>query len=229
MRNTFKKIFNKLLSSSLFTSESTVAVFFRKIVYLFLLNKVGKASVRHLHGFLWRCKFNISSSDNEINVHDHALLFNCKIEIRGEKNSLMIGKDCIFQSVSFCLRDTGSSISIGNRTQGRLDSFVAMEGKRVDVGEGSLFSYNVEIRNTDSHSILNEAGNRTNPAVDVFIGNHVWVAQDCLLLKGTYLAGNSIVGAKSLVNKRFEETGSLIAGTPAKILKSGFDWTEKRI
>ena len=197
-------------------------------MYILLLNRLGKASVKDIHGFLWRCNFSIRGKNNKIEIHNKTMLFKCRLEIRGSNNTLEIGKECIFGEVLWGLRDNGSVVKIGDRTQGLSDTFCAMEGRKVEVGEDTLFSYRVEVRNTDSHSIIDKSGKRTNSAEDVFIGNHVWIAQDSLILKGSYIPDNSIVGAKSLVNKKFTEEGSILVGTPAKALKSGYNWTKQR-
>lgn len=229
MRTIAKKLFYSTLSSPLFTSENTLVTLFRRILYLFLLNKLGKVSAKHLHGFLWRCNFSVRGNGNTIIVGNRTLLFRCKLEVKGNNTTLDIGDDCIFGEVTWGLRDDGSVIKIGDRTQGSSDSFCSMEGGVVEVGEDSLFSYNVEVRNTDSHSIIDQDGNRTNPAENVCIGKHVWIAQDSLILKGSHIPDNSIIGAKSLVNKKFSEDGCIIAGAPAKVLKSGYNWSKQRL
>lgn len=167
---------------------------------------------------------------NFICIEKGSLLFNCRTEIRGSSNTLHIGEKCGFGKVLFGLRDSHSLIQIGSRTEGGHDtSFVSMEGRKVEIGDDCLFSYRVEIRNTDSHSIISKEGKRTNPAEDIVIRKHVWIAQDCLILKGSIIPANSIIGAKSLVNKKFTEEGSIIAGSPAKLLKSGYNWTKERM
>ena len=44
-------------------------------------------------------------------------------------------------------------------------------------------------------------------------------------MKGAKIPNNCIVGANSLVNKEFFEENCLIAGTPAKIIKKGVNWS----
>lgn len=55
---------------------------------------------------------------------------------------------------------------------------------------------------------------------NVFIGSHCWIGLRCLILKGTKLADNTIVGANSLLNKDFYEPNSIIVGNPAHIVNS---------
>lgn len=230
MKSFLKDLFFRTISSSLFTNESGIYTFFRRIVYMLLLNRLGRISVKHIHGFLWKCSFDVRGGGNSVYIEKGSLLFNCQTEIRGTNNTLQIGEKCGFGKVLFGLRDNHSLIQIGARTEvGHDTAFIAMEGYKVEVGEDSLFSYRVEIRNTDSHSIINEEGTRTNNAKDVNIGRHVWVGQDSLILKGTVIPDNSIIGAKSIVNKKFVNEGSLIVGSPANVIRTHQNWNKERI
>lgn len=56
---------------------------------------------------------------------------------------------------------------------------------------------------------------------DVFVGDNVYIAWRCVLLPGTHVAGDAVVGAKALVRGSFER-GVLIAGSPAKILRQPY-------
>ena len=46
----------------------------------------------------------------------------------------------------------------------------------------------------------------------------------CTILKGVNLPNGTIVGTCSLVNKKFEKENTLIAGTPARIIKENVAW-----
>ena len=49
-----------------------------------------------------------------------------------------------------------------------------------------------------------------------------------LKLKGTYLAKGTIVGAGSLVSGRHDTPDTVIAGNPARMLRSNVAWTMAR-
>ncbi|MBR4891899.1 MAG: hypothetical protein IKZ34_01820 [Alphaproteobacteria bacterium] len=44
------------------------------------------------------------------------------------------------------------------------------------------------------------------------------------ILKGTKIPDNCIVGARSLVNKKFDEPNVILVGIPAVIKKRGIQW-----
>lgn len=46
------------------------------------------------------------------------------------------------------------------------------------------------------------------------------------ILKGASINDNSIIGFKSLVTKKYTEKNVIIAGSPAKIIKTNINWEE---
>lgn len=52
----------------------------------------------------------------------------------------------------------------------------------------------------------------------IIIGKNVWLGQDVTVLKGSIIGDGCVVGAKSLVNKKFDEE-LIIVGNPAKVVK----------
>lgn len=97
-------------------------------------------------------------------------------------------------------------------------------GANIEVGELCMFSYGITLRNHDSHRILNpETKHVLNPAKDIVLGKHVWVAQNATILKGCHISDNSVIGFGSIVTKSCNP-GSIMVGTPAKVIKEGITW-----
>lgn len=102
---------------------------------------------------------------------------------------------------------------------------LAHGGGDVSIGDGCLFSWNIEIRTGDWHAIFDRNTKEVvNHNKSVVIGNHVWIGSDVKILKGVHLANNTIVGTGSIVTKSFEEECTAIAGNPAKIIKRNINW-----
>lgn len=99
----------------------------------------------------------------------------------------------------------------------------ACEGTTITIGDYCLFSNNIEIHTTDYHKILkgNEQANRPS---NISIGNHCWIGLRCIILKGSVIPDNSVIGCCSLVNKKFTENNSMIAGVPAKVISHDISW-----
>lgn len=50
-----------------------------------------------------------------------------------------------------------------------------------------------------------------------------------MILKGTHIATGCIIGANSVVTKRFDTTYTMIAGNPAKSIKNiDYDWKREK-
>lgn len=131
------------------------------------------------------------------------------IWVDGEGNSLSIGRDCSIESANIALTENKSKISIGNNC---------------------LFSYGIDIRNGDSHSIIDlKTGQRINPVQDILIGNKVWIGARVTVLKGTQIQDNSVVALGAIVTKKFSQGNVVLGGVPAKILRQGVDWTTERL
>lgn len=105
-----------------------------------------------------------------------------------------------------------------------------VEGTKLSIGNDCLFSSNINITTTDSHTITdNSTGKRINPSRNVSIGNHVWVGRGVGIGKGVVIADNNVIGAASYVAKSNLETNTILAGVPARIIKSNINWNAQRI
>jgi len=68
-----------------------------------------------------------------------------------------------------------------------------------------------------THSIDLEAGRQSSEPID--IGEYCFVGTDSVILGGSVLPHHSVLGAKSLLNKKWEAPFHLYAGIPAEPLK----------
>jgi acetyltransferase-like isoleucine patch superfamily enzyme len=85
----------------------------------------------------------------------------------------------------------------------------------VSIGDFSTFAgFRSQIL---THSIDIEACCQTSAPVS--IGRYCFVGTDCVVLGGSLLPDNSVLGAKSLLNKRYHEEYWLYAGVPARPVK----------
>lgn len=91
-------------------------------------------------------------------------------------------------------------------------------------GDDVLVGWGCTFIDGDGHSILDENGLKTNHTKQITIGNHVWVAAESNIFKGTYISNNSVVSYGSMVSKQFNEENILIGGFPAKVLKTNINW-----
>ena len=92
-----------------------------------------------------------------------------------------------------------------------------------------MFSYDVEIRNTDSHKIYDKNTNkRINEGNSISIGNHVWLGMRAIILKGVNIEDNSIVAGGSIVTKDVK-ANTIVSGAPAKQIRENIYWTREEV
>lgn len=77
---------------------------------------------------------------------------------------------------------------------------------------------------TDSHTILDMQKNKINENKEIIIGDHVWIGCRSIILKGTKIPDNSIIGAGSLVTKELQNENTIFTGNPIKAIKSDISW-----
>ena len=61
----------------------------------------------------------------------------------------------------------------------------------------------------------------------IIIGNNCWIGASVIILPGVKLGNHVVVGAGSVVTKSFLDTNILVAGNPAKKIKSLGDYLAK--
>ena len=182
--------------------------------------------------------------DNQIIKKGEFKFLNSKIIFRGKGGVLEIGNNV---NLSDCIIDigNGAKVNIGDESQFRGEILVGVKssvciGKKVTVtnnlhmkigevrniaiGDDCIIGSNVKMRTTDGHPIYDiRTKERLNKSASIRIGRHVWIADDCLILKGADIGNGSIVASRSILTRAYEKN-SLIDGSPAKIIKLGVTW-----
>lgn len=99
---------------------------------------------------------------------------------------------------------------------------------KIKIGNDNMFSYDIEFRTGDGHTVYDINTNKVlNSSDNIIIGDHVWLGRGATILKGTHIPSNCVVGANFVVNKKFEKENCIIAGVPAKIIKENINWDRR--
>ena len=182
-----------------------------------------------IFGKLRKNKIKISGNNNTIYIGKNSLLRDCNIFIKGNNNILYIGDDCVVNKTSIILDNEGAEIRIGNQTSIAKAQIVSLEPYKIEIGDDCMLSYDIEIRNNDSHKIYDKNTNqRINEGNSVNIGNHVWLGMRVIILKGVTIEDNSIVAGGSIVTKDVK-SNTIVSGSPAKQIKENRDWTREEV
>jgi acetyltransferase-like isoleucine patch superfamily enzyme len=93
--------------------------------------------------------------------------------------------------------------------------------ERIEIGDDVAIADNVTIRDSDNHTVTSN----TNYAMTkpVYIGNHVWIGMNAMILKGVTIGDGAIIAAGSVVT-RDVPSKCLAAGVPAKVIKENVAW-----
>jgi acetyltransferase-like isoleucine patch superfamily enzyme len=114
----------------------------------------------------------------------------------------------------------GGIISIGNGTGISGTTIYSM--KKIEIGNNCLIGANCKIIDNDFHPlniyerIAFKSENIHKKAIK--IGNNCFIGMNSIILKGTEIGDNSIIGAGSVVSGKFPDN-VVVAGNPAKIIK----------
>jgi acetyltransferase-like isoleucine patch superfamily enzyme len=93
--------------------------------------------------------------------------------------------------------------------------------KLIKIGKGTVIGCEVEILDSDFHHIQEDSEN-TKP---VIIGSNVWVGDRAIILKGVIIGSGSVIACGAVVTKNVPEN-TLVAGIPAKVIKSEVHWRD---
>ena len=93
-------------------------------------------------------------------------------------------------------------------------------GDRIEIGEGCFIGRDVIIRSYDAHQIRKEGYQVVAP---IIIGNHVWIGQRAMILKGVTIGDGAVIAAGAVVTKDVP-AHTIVAGVPAKVVEENVEW-----
>jgi acetyltransferase-like isoleucine patch superfamily enzyme len=82
---------------------------------------------------------------------------------------------------------------------------------------------------SDGHVISDKAtGKIVNKFKEpVIIGLHSWIGWGTTIMKNAFIAPNTIVAAKAVVAGKFNKEFTVLAGNPARIVKTNIVWDRR--
>lgn len=97
--------------------------------------------------------------------------------------------------------------------------------KRITIGDNTIIGANCKIIDSDFHPLnagengrLSNCSSKMIRKEEVLIGKNCFIGTNAIILKGTQLGNNVVVGAGSVVSGKFPDN-VIIAGNPAKIIR----------
>ncbi|CAM3661390.1 sugar O-acetyltransferase [Aeromicrobium ponti] len=158
------------------------------------------------------------------NIRAHKLVheFNhCPIEDSAKKKEIineLFGSAGLNPSIEHNFHcDLGYNIHVGDHFYAGYNCTI-LDMTEVRIGNNCMIGPNVGLY-TAGHSIEPKGRNKSGYAVPIIIGDDVWIGGSSVILPGITIGDNSIVAAGSVVTKDVP-ANTIVAGNPAKILKS---------
>lgn len=165
----------------------------------------------------------ISGERNTLRVGRNVVL-NATIWLEGTGTVVEIGDDCVIEGMIRVVRGEGGLIRIGAGTTFNAVGLSMHEAGEITIGKDCLFSTDIHMDVSDMHPIYDGATRqRINPAKSVTIGDHVWIGQRVLFLKGAKVGSGTMIGASSMVVGEIPQNVIAI-GSPAKVVRENIIW-----
>ena len=168
-----------------------------------------------LHDLLVQCSHEAMRVTSELNASYHSAE-----EIR-ELMSRLTGKriDPSFTLFPPFYSDFGKNITIGKNVFINASCCFQDQGG-ISLGDGALIGHRVVLA-TINHGLLPDERQHNNPA-PIVIGKNVWIGSGSIVLPGVTIGDNAVVAAGSVVTSHVEP-GTVVAGVPARYIKTVFD------
>lgn len=163
-------------------------------------------------------------SQNRLEIYEPCRFKNVCLII-GNASRVIFKQNTISSLETFIDNQSDLQIQEGTSINGAVIRMAEGHGNFLSIGKDCLLSDEILFRPSDGHVILDKTtGKLLNKPQGITIGDHVWIGQRAVFLKGASVADNSIVGASSVVTKRFDEKNIIIAGNPAKKIRENIEW-----
>jgi len=149
-------------------------------------------------------------------IHSKMLIFGfgdvSVVDSKGVLNiegDLVLSGDAHFGNGSKLDIRKGATLLIGKNMQNTAGLEIIC-AEKITIGDNFLSSWNTCLMDTDFHPYSSRG--EQEPIV---VGDNVWMGMKSTILKGSHIPDNCVIGACSLVNKKFNKESSLIVGVPA--------------
>lgn len=177
----------------------------------------------------------VMGKNNTLELGSNACLRKVALKIKGSNNRIVIGANTMIgENSKIILMGNNLELIIGEWcTLNHDDELLVQEdNSKIHIGSYCMFSHHINIRTSDAHPIYDiETNERTNPARNVFIGNHVWIGANVIVQKGSIIGNDCVVATYSVVNHKINpasndelQHNTIYAGIPAKAVRRDIYW-----
>lgn len=132
-------------------------------------------------------------------------------KIQVGKNLSIVGHPWAVQITS----TEGANLIIGHHVYINAGVGIAAN-KEIVIGDNVKIGPRTSIFDSNYHRM--DSSDKGELSKKIAIGNNVWIGADCTILPGVTIGDNSVIAAKSTVNKDVP-SNVLVGGSPAKVIR----------
>lgn len=139
-----------------------------------------------------------------------------KIEFRKNGKIIFDGNASIAKGSSWLAE--GATIRVGDNFHGNANlKIICRNG--IKIGNNVLISWNCSIMDSDGHNIVDNQGSVLNVPKMIIIEDKVWIGAEVMILKGTIIPEQTVIGARSLVTKKLIQSNCVYAMRNGELAK----------
>lgn len=194
-----------------------------------LYRRVKHPRSAHLHVYNWS-KINIADTASIV-LPEHGYLdvntVNLKRDVvkpctlwLGENAQLISKGFTMYEGAAICVLN-GAKLTLGRNTY--MNGSIIQSANSITIGDDCAIGNNILIQDTDFHVVLDERGKEKPICKPIVIGNHVWVCDKAIILKGVTIGDGAIIAAGAVVTKDVP-AHCVVAGNPAKVVRENVIW-----
>ena len=171
-------------------------------------------------------KYFQGATDNLVSIA-HVEIPRLVVDIRGDGNTIVVGESRKFQGRIGIVGDRNIFFFGRDATCNRGNFVITGSDLAIVFGDDCMLSFDISVRAGDSHGVFDVATlSALSEPADILVEPHVWLGEGATVLKGSHIGAGSIVGASAVVNAAHPAM-SVLAGTPARVIRSGVSWTRQ--
>ena len=150
---------------------------------------------------------------------------NFNLMLWGEGNFLYMSEKSTLPSSNIAIGSGCVIIGPNVRSAGQTNINVRNFGS-VILEEDILLSNNCKLMTDDCHAIIStESGHRINPYGGcILIREHVWIGVQATVMGNSIVCEHNVIGERAFVRNINSSKNSILAGVPAKTIKTGVTW-----
>lgn len=133
-------------------------------------------------------------------------------------NLIINGKASFGGGSKICTSNKNAVLTLGKNFNCTGNCHIVCK-KAIIIQDDVRISWDVEIINSDFHPIYDKDEKEINLDKEIIIGKNVWICSRSIILKGSNIPNNSIIGAGTIYSRDISQENCIIAGIPNRIVK----------